>query len=429
MNEFSAAEQHVAPGFTYPNGTQATLFSSDNAQTVLRHFQWMQAWAIDGVGVQRFGTELNDKSRLRVLTYTLDAAVKTGRALFVEYDMTGMQESSIVNDLTEDWKNLVDNLKITSNSQYLHQGGLPVVGVYGFFIDRYSTNTANAILDIFQRDGPYRAFVAGSGEWYWRTDQKLTPEWTRVFYRMNSWQPWNAGNVAGQFASTGYWNADQLDFQAHNVIYVPEIYPGMSTDNRDGLPPGKGRIPRNRGAFLWNQFAVATKIRAKTVFVGMFDELDEGTQILKVTNSPPTQASFIDYEGLPSDAYLCWTGLGTKMFKGLIPYNETVPNCSALTQPTVPEPLHPAQGSIVVNSFDFTWKPALALFGGGEISHYEIAIDNVILRTPGPWSTVVGVKLSVNDTHVWCVRAVNSLGNAGGWSTLQSFTVKDRNKV
>ena len=42
MSEYAAAERYPAPGFTYDDGRPADLFSSDNAATVLRHFQWMR---------------------------------------------------------------------------------------------------------------------------------------------------------------------------------------------------------------------------------------------------------------------------------------------------------------------------------------------------------------------------------------------------
>src|SRR5688500_8630544 len=41
LSDFPAAERFPAPGFTHPGGSQAHLFSSDNAATVLRHFEWM----------------------------------------------------------------------------------------------------------------------------------------------------------------------------------------------------------------------------------------------------------------------------------------------------------------------------------------------------------------------------------------------------
>ena len=58
MAEYSPAERYPAPGFTYPGGGQAELFSSDNARTVLRHFEWMRDYGIDGAWLQHFLVDL-----------------------------------------------------------------------------------------------------------------------------------------------------------------------------------------------------------------------------------------------------------------------------------------------------------------------------------------------------------------------------------
>ena len=54
MTELGADEKYPAPGFSYPNGKPANLFSSANAKTVERHFEWMRKYGIDGVFAQRF---------------------------------------------------------------------------------------------------------------------------------------------------------------------------------------------------------------------------------------------------------------------------------------------------------------------------------------------------------------------------------------
>lgn len=51
-------------------------------------------------------------------------------------------------------------------------------------------------------------------------------------------------------------------------------------------------------------------------YVAMFDEVDEGTAIFKVTNTPPTQARFATLDGLPTDWYLRLTGEGSKVIRG-----------------------------------------------------------------------------------------------------------------
>ena len=60
-------------------------------------------------------------------------------------------------------------------------------------------------------------------------------------------------------------------------------------------------------------------------YVAMFDEVDEGTAIFKVSNTPPTQAYFVTYEGLPADWYLRLAAEGTKVLTGERPNTATIP--------------------------------------------------------------------------------------------------------
>lgn len=59
---------------------------------------------------------------------------------------------------------------------------------------------------------------------------------------------------------------------------------------------------------------------ADMLCVTMFDEVDEGTAIFKVINSPPVgpgdSMKFAIYEGLPSDYYLRLTGFAGKVIRG-----------------------------------------------------------------------------------------------------------------
>ncbi len=60
-------------------------------------------------------------------------------------------------------------------------------------------------------------------------------------------------------------------------------------------------------------------------YVAMFDEVDEGTAIFKVSNIPPKPGRFVTYEGLPSDWYLRLTGEGTKLIRGERKNHKTIP--------------------------------------------------------------------------------------------------------
>jgi hypothetical protein len=60
-------------------------------------------------------------------------------------------------------------------------------------------------------------------------------------------------------------------------------------------------------------------------YVGMFDEVDEGTAIFKVSNTPPGQGYFVTYEGLPADWYLRLTAEGSKVISGERPNSQSIP--------------------------------------------------------------------------------------------------------
>jgi hypothetical protein len=107
--------------------------------------------------------------------------------------------------------------------------------------------------------------------------------------------------------------------------FMPTIYPGFSWDNLMKTAPGKSLIPRLRGEFYWKQFAAAAALGVDTAFVAMFDEVDEGTAIFKVTNAPPREAYFATLEGMPADWYLRLTGEGTRLIRKERRYTPSVP--------------------------------------------------------------------------------------------------------
>ena len=91
------------------------------------------------------------------------------------------------------------------------------------------------------------------------------------------------------------------------MLYMPVLYPGFSWDNLKRLPPGTSNIPRLGGDFFWKQFYDAANLGLDMAFVGMFDEVNEGTAIYKVADQVPVGKYFVTCEGLPSDWYLPMT--------------------------------------------------------------------------------------------------------------------------
>ena len=121
------------------------------------------------------------------------------------------------------------------------------------------------------------------------------------------------------------WEGDLADLKETGKGYMPTAFPGFSWDNMRRRPPGTTTIPRRKGDFYWRQFAIFRDLGIRTVFVGMFDEVDEGTAIYKVADKGPVGYSFLSLEGRPGDWYLRLTGAATKMIRGETPLSWTAP--------------------------------------------------------------------------------------------------------
>jgi hypothetical protein len=187
---------------------------------------------------------------------------------------------------------------------------------------------ANNLIDFFKGPGPYSAFLVGGGDWAWRSNPDR--EWQEFSRRFGAYAPWNVGNhwtdrSGVAHATTDYWALDLRECRRRGMLWVPVVYPGFSWDNLTRKPPGTTTVPRRGGRFLWEQFHELARLKVDSVCVAMFDEVDEGTAIFKVTSSPPAQGRFVGYDGLPSDWYLRLVGEGTRMLRGRRPITPEIP--------------------------------------------------------------------------------------------------------
>jgi len=421
MLEYSQEEKYPVPGWTHEDGSQAYLFSSANKRTVLRHFQWMEAYGIDGAAIQRFigGENLNlPKETFRIPAYAREAANRTGRTYYIMYDMSGCDTTLLVDILKTDWQFFIDSMKITDDDRYLHHEGKPVVGIFGFYRDRFSAKLAQEVLDVFQNEGPYEAFIAGSGQWW--VNRVEAPVWLEVFDRMDAWIPWNVGNYNGDYAETSYWSDDQLYFDSAGVLYMPLIFPGFSWDNLKDNPPGTTHKSRLKGEFMWKQFLEARQLDAQAVYIAMYDEIDEGTAIFKVTNDIPVNHYLIDLEGLNSDFYLLLAGEGTRIIRNEISVPQEMPDFKLRSQPPIPDLIHPKTGDTIVSPFQLEWSSIQHTSG---ITGYELDIDDQLSSY-----TQNSTELFFEDGESSIrVRAINGLGNPGGWS--EKITIMVNNSL
>jgi hypothetical protein len=327
MTEYADDEKYPAPGFTYPDGKPAHLFSSANPRTVDRHFAWMRQYGIDGVFLQRFVVSLNDRSQDQVLAHVRKSAARTGRTFALCYDLTDAPKDKLFDLLAADWKRLVDGKKITQDGRYLRHHGKPVLFVWGFFSDRFGPALANRIIDFFKNDPKCGVTLIGGCQWWWRAEKD--PAWAKVFRRFDVLSPWNVGNAAKvdgrKQASTGYWKEDLQEAKKAGMEYLPVIYPGFGWSNLKGKKAAMDSLPRLGGEFYWRQFSVAADLGMEMAYVAMFDEVDEGTAVFKVSNAPPRPGRFVTYEGLPADWYLRLTGEGAKLLRGERKNRKTIP--------------------------------------------------------------------------------------------------------
>ena len=279
----------------------------------------MRQYGIDGVLVQRFlggldGAE-GSAREARVLGAVRNAANRTGRVFAVEYDMSGVPPEKALAVMQKDWKFLVDVMKITNDPRYLKQNGKPVIAIFGFYKDRFSGAEASRIIDAFHSKDKYGVFLIGGCQWWWRTEKDA--DWAQAFRHFDAIKPWNVGNwgtyggVPG--ARTDYWAEDLAEAKRAGMLYLPVLYPGFAWNNLQKKPADTPGIPRLGGDFFRPQFQAVVKDGILQAFVAMFDEVDEGTAIFKVTNTPPTQGHFATFEGKPSDFYLRLTGEGTRL--------------------------------------------------------------------------------------------------------------------
>mgnify|MGYP006969368937 CR=1 FL=1 len=329
------ADELFANGFKLADGSPAKVFSSHNRATVLRHFQWMREYGIDGAFVQRFANGLrNDAGRHHkdvVLAHAREGANREGRAYAVMYDLSGLPAGGVAQVL-DDWKMLRERMRMGEDPAYLRHRGKPLVAVWGvgFNDDRkYSLAECRALVEALKANGCSVMLGVPTGFRSLERDSTRDAALHDVLLLADVISPWTVGRYRNPKEAARHgektWAPEVAWCRERSVEFLPVVFPGFSWHN---LNPEAAldQIPRLKGEFLWSQFTAAKTAGATMIYVAMFDEVDEGTAIFKCTNEPPAgDEPFLTYEGLPSDHYLWLTGQGGRLLRGEIPMSETSP--------------------------------------------------------------------------------------------------------
>ncbi len=333
-------DELFATSMTLTNGSPAMVYSAFTQKTVVRHFKWMKDNHLDGVFLQRFTSELSNPSffalRNQVATNVRRGADTYGRVFAIMYDISGQPAATLVNTLTNDWAFLSGYMQITNSPRYLRHKGKPVVAIWGFgFTDRPGTpQDAQTVVAFFKSAG---CTVMGGVPTYWRTlnnDSQTNAAWAAAYLAFDVISPWSVGrygttNEADSFKANLI--VPDLAYTATNhVEYMPVIFPGFSWHNLNAGP--LNQIPRNGGTFYWRQAYNAVSAGCTMIYGAMFDEMDEGTAMLKLAPTPnelPVQGTFvplnIDGYSLPSDWYLRLADRASRMLRGDSPLQPAMP--------------------------------------------------------------------------------------------------------
>lgn len=323
-------------------GNPVMVYSSQNRGVVATHFRWMREHGIDGVAAQRFVSALPDdikRARSDHLLQNVESAARAnGRVFYLAYDVSGADAGSVLEAIRRDWRHIVDDLRLTQSAAYLRDGGKPVLELWGFgFPDRPGdpAGVAALIRDLKGgQDGLQAVTLVGGVPVAWRTrgaGSRQEPEWDQVYRAYDVISPWTVGrfhdNRSADHFAREVIESDMAETRRLGLRYMPVVFPGFSWHNlmtvrRNPTEFALNQIPRQCGAFMWRQVSNLLAAGAKTLYVAMFDEMDEGTALLPMTPTA-TQAPAgvpvvtLDAEGcvLPADWYLRIAGRASRALR------------------------------------------------------------------------------------------------------------------
>ncbi|MCR5548100.1 MAG: hypothetical protein K6F25_05050 [Bacteroidales bacterium] len=315
---------YALPGFTYPDGSQAYVYSAYDEQTVMTHFRWMKEYGIDGAFAQRFMVYVNkgyaDEHELHMvnLDHQMKASNVYGRAICVMYDLVGMgAEAHLTPEyLMQDLAELEAKYHFKDRSQgqkyYLYHNGKPLIALVSFAqADMpYDMTECRECVELLQAAG-YSVMIGVPA--YWRDGGMDSPYTTELLAMIDELHPdvlmpWSVGRydhdgtTPVSYKSTSYLTSfddfksrikDDADWcSAHGVDYAPNVWPGFDWSHQR---PASVAYDRHGGDFFWKQayydIAVAG---AKMIYIAMFDEIDEGTAIYKMLRKSEAPSNIPD---------------------------------------------------------------------------------------------------------------------------------------
>ena len=284
-------DEKYATAFKYADGSTAHVFSSLNAKTVKRHFEWMKEYGIDAAFVQRFASQSSPTHRsydqLRrtnlVLNNCRAAANETGGAYIIMYDLSSVSDEKMER-VFADWKHLHRNFKAgrdPKDKAYLHHKGKPLVAIWGIGFkgddkDRPSLALQEKFIRFLKNNPEYGGYSVMLGiPTGWRDlerDATDDPQLHKVLKLADVLSPWTVGRYRDlegvKKHAEKYWAKDQQWCEEAKLDYLPVLFPGFSWHNLHRGTEELGSIPRQGGQFFWKQFIEAKRAGARDGLCG-----------------------------------------------------------------------------------------------------------------------------------------------------------------
>ncbi len=325
----------------------------------------MAEYGIDGVALQRFVTDANNPQIYEKMATVIEnvgsASEKYGRVFYLCYDISGAKDSGFYNTFTRDFESIRE--KLASYKSYLHQGGKPVIQVWGLGVNgncRVSpAEGARAVQ--YLRDLGY--YVIGGTPTNWKTETgDAIKGFSEVYKLFDMISPWQVGRFSGSKQAGSYmFSTVRGDLKQCEKIggkdYMPVIFPGFAWSNWNGGK--KNQIARENGQFIWAQARAVARIDCTAIYIAMFDEYDEGTALVKGAEDSsmiPSDQYFLTYAAdgdfLASDYYLRLAGRITGLFRAGTAYDDYP------KEPDIPFSLGPV---LMRTSFEPDTDPAAAV--------------------------------------------------------------------
>jgi len=325
-DEYRSEDLYPAGKMVLRDGQPAKLFSSNDPATVQRHFRWMRKHNIDGAYVQRFLTRNTSGaygSPEFVLSNVRAAANQEGRVWAIMYDISSLtRDANPLEVFTNDWNFLVNDVGILEDARYAHEDGKPVLAIWGFSVpgrEGITLEEADSIVDWFKDPARGRELYLVAGV---RNNWQRNTNWYAHYRKYDLLFPWmepSAKALAQQKAQLEEWGMKLL----------PHTWPGFAWHNLRKFKYPQQYAARGGGQFYWERLYNAVSVGADQLYLGMFDEYDEATAIMPMSDNHPEPHTewghYINNEGRDPFWWLRLSDAARDMLTGYRPLSATLP--------------------------------------------------------------------------------------------------------